>query len=204
MVAPDPYLDLATLRDLRVELTPTNFTDEMLAGLVAEFEPVVERARGVAYRQRTQTIRPRLENKRGVLVMRLRHVEVTAITEISSAGATVADPDAAEIVPDRLGDLVVYPSLVTSPAPTVTYIHGHEEPTPGLVRACALYVWHEALAWRTPDAGNAYVTATADIAGNQFVQRRGTADPAAGRFTGWLDVDKLINAEPDRRPRGLG
>lgn len=203
MVDPVPYVDVATLRTLRGELTPTNYSDELLAGLVAEFEPIVERARGVANRSRTRTIRPRLERKRGVLVMRLRDVEVTAVTAITSGGVPVADPQTAEIIPDQLGDLVTYAPLVISPAPTITYQHGHPEPSPGLVRACALYVWHEALAWRTPDAGNAYVTATQDVAGNQFVQRRGTADPAAGRFTGWLDVDKLINAEPDRRPRGL-
>lgn len=204
MVAPDPYLDVATLRAQRDELTEVNFSDDLLAGLVAEFESTVERYRGIAYRERTRTIRPRLEYVRGVLVMRLRNIEVTEIAAITSSGAPVADPAAAEIIPDRLGDLVVYAPLITAPRPTVTYVHGHEEPTPGLLRACELYVLREALAWRNPADGDSYVTATQDIAGTQFVQRKLTADPNAGRPTGWIDVDKLMNAEPDRRPMGLG
>lgn len=204
MPDPDPYLDVAALRAQRDELTETNYSDELLAGLVTEFESTVERYRGVAYRERTRTIRPRLEHVRGVVAMRLRDIEVTAITAITSAGAPVADPAAAGIVPDRLGDLVVYVPLVTSPRPSVTYVHGHEEPTPGLTRACELYVWREALAWRNPADGDSYVTATQDVAGTQFVQRKLTADPNAGRPTGWIDVDKLINAERDRRPMGLG
>jgi len=196
-----PYLTPADIRDQVDDLHEADsvIDDERIAELVAEFEDIAERYRGVAFTPRSATISmdPRCRRP-----WRLGHIEVTAVTTVKIDGVDVADPSAGRLVPDRLGWLLVPSSTWTLPATSleISYTHGLSALPPAISRGCCFFVRREALAEASPSDGNSYSTTNADLG---ITVRESTADWARGRPTGWLDVDRQLNKVPDRRPRGM-
>ncbi len=193
MADPEPYLTPDGLRERRDRLAQVD--DEVLADRVHQFEQIVERARGVAFTPRTRTVlaRPRsLGMWEGW--WRLRDIEVRTIDEVVVDDVAVAGTY--HPVPDQLGDLVLVGSV--SGRPTITYTHGLDGPPEVLLDGCAEYVESVTVARESGVSRN-----TLSQAFDGGTTRYSTPSWPDDRFTGWLEVDRLINSAPDYRPRGL-
>lgn len=157
-----------------VEGTP----DEVLAGLVAEFEELAERYIGVAFIPRTTTyVGSPVDG-----VLELPHLQVR---EISSC-----EDDAGSTVP--YGTLHTARGAVevsTSARLTVEFEHGYDAPTARLAAACDRWVERMVVADRSGTSR--------DVLSQAFeggTTRYSTPDWDAGRPTGFLAVDEALNA----------
>lgn len=180
--------------DLRSTVDLSGALDEALDGMVAEFESLAERYRGVAYTPRETTETVPVGPCRQVVLSWPLVRSVTAVTWRQNDTTTALDADGlAALVVDgsEIGPIPGYADTAT-----VTYTHGYDSPPAGVLRACRLYVRHEWLAEQAPNTGNTYMSYNADVG---VTERVSTADWSAGRPTGWLDVDRLLNALPDHR-----
>lgn len=193
MADPAPYFTAVALKEARPRLA--EFADEVLEARVRQFEEIAERARGVAFtpRERTVLARP----WRCGPWWRLLNRAVRTIDEVTVDGVivVVATP---RIEADQLGDLTDL-GYVVSGRPTVTYTHGLDEPPQVILDACAEYV--EALtAARNSGVSRNVLSQAVDGATTRY----STPSWPDGRYTGWLEVDRLINSAEDWRPQGLG
>ncbi len=192
-----PYLSADDLRASVPDLSSDAlYTDAQLEALVAEFESLVERYRGVAYtpREAEDTL---IAEAIGVLFLRWPYVgTVTAVT-VDGTVATEDDIAGLRVWPEGRVDQGWWAAGAQI---TITYTHGMEAPPPGVLRACRLFVRREAEAERHPNPGNAYATTNTELG---IFTRESTANWAEGRPTGWLDVDRALNQLPDHRVPGI-
>lgn len=183
----------ATALRLRVPvLASDRFTDTELDDYIAEFEELVENYRGVAFEPRTATETVDLPDS-GATGIVLDWPQVRSITSVVVDGDTVDDEtyrldSSGRLVPD--GTATVF----TGTTLTVTYSHGLTEPGPALLRACREYVRATALADRS-NVGRDVIRQSAGEMTTQY----STPNPAEGRPTGFLEVDRLINLQPNYR-----
>lgn len=192
-----PYLLPAAIRERIPDLTEANFSDEDLAERVAEFEPIAERARGCAFTTRTATRTFQITGWRPSVILE------PLIQSIDSLTVNGNDVTATQRLNAEAGILSVDGGFGCGEL-VVEFTYGYETPPASVLRACRLYVWREAMADRNPNSGNTYQTTQTDVNGNLFTERQSTPDWSAGRFTGWMDVDKILNQLPDYRTPGIG
>lgn len=190
----DPYLTPAQLRGRVSALeSKTKFPDADLAEYVDEFEHVAEDYRKVAFVPRTSTYE--ITGYLGGVIV-LPRPKVRSVTSFTVAG--IALDSTTYALHKHRGVIEGTPGIgipVSSFGATVeiTYAHGYDSPPPTVLRACREYVRACALSDRT-SIGRDVVT-QADGAGGYT--RFSTPDKAAGRPTGWLEVDRLLNSAPD-------
>lgn len=194
-----PYQTAAEIRAAVPSLaSEEKFSDETLEALVAEFEEIAEEYRGVAYESREATA-TKVIGPGGATALQLAWVKVTAITSVTvtapAAGGTPTTlTSTAYSFDSDLGVLVVPGGLTAGSKVVVVYTHGEGAPNNTLIRACRQYVRSCALA----DQSNV----PRDVIGQSFegnYTRYSTPDKDAGRPTGYLDVDRLLNSLPDHR-----
>lgn len=181
----DPWMTADAVRS-RVPRVADVTDDDPIERLVAEFEALAERYRGVAYVRRTATHRgiPR----RGVL--ELPDVVVHSITSVvndADQALAFTDPDDVDFEHGCL--FLRHHGWVT-----VTYVHGYEAPPEGLLAACAAFVGRR--------LANSASGTPRDVLSQNFdggTTRYSTPDWDAGRPTGYLDIDAALNAERDHR-----
>lgn len=198
-----PYLVPDDLRSVRGLESSDAYPDDVLASYVAEFEGIAEMYRGVAFTPRTA-----VETVSGagapvsLFTVLLSWPKVRAVTSVA------LDGDAVDTDLYRLTDLgAVYASAgLYGTTVVVTYSHGYDLPSTGwlgaenLLNACKQYVRSCAKRDESGVARDTLSIATGD--GGTI--RYSTPDPAAGRPTGYLDVDRLLNLLPDYRHPGIG
>lgn len=194
MPAPlDPDLPYLTGTQLRAQVPDlAGWTDEQLDPYVTEFEQLAERYRGVAFTPRTATIE---KQGQGDQLLLLDHAPIISVTD---AAIDAVDVDLADVTVDKAIGSLSRLAGWRGTSVAISYVHGIPAPPAAILRACRLYVWREALSDANPDASNSYVRSNPDLG---VVERQSTADFAAGRPTGWLDVDRLLNGLPDERVR---
>lgn len=165
------------------------FHDDLLDGLVAEFEALAERYRGVAFEPRTTSVS--LPQIGGCLLV-LPHVEVTAVSEVTEDDVVVESTDytlwTTEGVLER-------PWAWSTGPIVVSYTHGLSSPPAAILRACREWVRAKAM----QSTGNMPRNALSYSDESGFSYRESTADWSAGRPTGLLVVDDALNSLPDRR-----
>lgn len=186
------YLTVPEIRAQRSDLASgSKYSDDLLAGLVAEFEQLAERYRGVAYATRTtvEAVTPRPHQP--VVLSNPMVQEVTAIS--SPSGPVSLD---GLILDAAAGVITHLPAGCPWSPLAVTYTHGLAETPASVKRACLLFVWREASAQANPNTGNSYLATNAELG---VVERQSTADWDADRPTGWLDVDRILNGLEDYR-----
>ncbi len=191
------YMTAAAIRAAVPALVDaTAFPTATLDALVAEFEPIAENYRGQAYVARTATdiLRP----SETVVWLWLRWPVVQSITSIAISWPAVTGSTtipAADYTFDADAGAVHYPAgFPAGSIVTVAYTHGATTIPAGLTRATGLYVRSCALADKS--------VVPRDVIAQTFeggLTRFSTPDWDAGRPTGWLEVDRLLNALPDRR-----
>lgn len=196
-MAATPYLTPDDLKGDPSLARLATIDDATLAAYIAEFEDVAEDYRGVAFTPRTatETVWP---SGRTWLLTKPRVRSITTVT----IGGTVV-PSTAWIFDGLTGIIVVHVGTAAKlwpvaglPVPTVvTYEHGFDAPPPGLLRACRQYV--RAVALRDQQAVERDVV-TQGFEGGGYT-RYSTPDPAAGRPTGFGEVDRLLSMLPDYR-----
>lgn len=165
------------------------FHDDLLDGLVAEFEALAERYRGVAFEPRTVTAT--LLPVAGTLLT-LPNVEVTAVSAVTENAVAVASTDytlwSTEGVLERPWAWQTGPIVVS-------YTHGLSSPPAAILRACREWVRAKAM----QATGNMPRNALSYSDESGFSYRESTADWSAGRPTGLLVVDDALNSVADRR-----
>jgi hypothetical protein len=173
-------------------LANSKYADADLAEYIAEFESMVEDYRGVAFTPRTATEAVDLPAG-GATKIVLDWPRVRSITSVTVDGVLAAtdtyrlDSDGALVVD---GDATSF----TGTTMTVVYEHGFDSPSPVLLRACREYVRIVAVADRSSVPRDIIATSTDGMS-----TRFSTPDMGAGRVTGYLEVDRLINLQPGYR-----
>lgn len=185
------YLTAAEVRERQAQRvgSVTKYPDAALEDLIAAFERLAERFRGVAYEVREHTLY--VPEGHGPTVV-LPWPMVAEVDEI-----LVYDDEVTGFTLDAAAGILH--GLPTHGALQITYSHGMAETPPEVKRACALYVAREAQADTTATQDNAFAV----IAPDGSMERRSTPDWAAGRPTGWIDVDRILGALEDYRSGGL-
>jgi hypothetical protein len=183
-----PYTTPDELRARVPVLDDPNIEDEHLEDLVAEFEGIAERYTGVAYLARETTETADLARQQVFLP------KWPLITEITTL--TVDDVDVTDYTFTNgwTLNLGYWHTGVLS----VTYTHGFTEPPRAILRACREYVRSCALADRSSVPRDAYLQN-----GDGITFRLSTPDWAAGRPTGFIEVDRLLNSVDSYRVPGI-
>lgn len=170
----------------------TTFPDAEMVRLVAEFEEIAERYRGVAFtpRDATQTwTQPDWK-------VQLSNWPVRSITSVTYDTTT---GDLTKVLFDKNTARVWGLDWTRSDSLTIAYSYGLDAPGSSLLRACAEYVRACMLADRS---GN-----SRDVIAQSFdgaTTRYSTPDWGRGRPTGYLEVDRLLNGLPDYRLGSAG
>lgn len=189
------YMTAADLRSAVPALANrTTITDDQLDGYVAEFAEIAERYRGASFTDRTTTDTTTLPDDWSMRWLSLANVGVTEVTAASIDGTALAVDD---LTLDGAAGRLYNPEGWHG-AVSVTYAYG-SAPSAVLLRACREYVRSVALA----DASAVPRDVIAQTMEGTYT-RFSTADWGAGRPTGYLEVDRLLNSLPDQRIPGIG
>lgn len=182
-----PYLtaEAATTRDDRL----ASFEAAPIDAQIASFEPIAERYRGVAYTPRDAS---KVFTAGCASSLILPNTRIRSVTSVVIDGATI---DPANYQPGLSAGVIKSRSGWSYQSLTVTYTHGYDAPPGELLDACTEYVLsvlksrasgvsRNTLSQGSPDGGTT---------------RYSTPDWEAGRPTGWLEVDRLLNSLRDER-----
>lgn len=191
----DPYYSVDALRHLvRPVADAGTHVDELIAGLIAEYEGLAERARGVAYRHREATFTTQ-PDRCSIL---LPHLQIVSIDSVSIDGEAWTTEQVEAVTFDGAIGMVDAGSWWGTRA-TIGYTHGLEAPPPAILRGCREFVRARALA----EMANAPRNAISWQDESGWSYRTSTADWDAGRYTGLMVVDDAINSATDYRIPGI-
>lgn len=199
MADPVPYLTTEEIR-ARVgngagSLPPdTTEGNALVADWVTEFEEIAEDYRGVAFTPRTTTLTATVESCTRTLFLRPL---VRSVASLTVAG-TLAAPTSYDVYADT-GIVEYSVGFTTGQSIVVVYEHGMAAPPMRAKRACLEYV--KAIGGADKSSTSRNVIAQSFDGGTT---RYSTPDKAAGRPTGFLEVDRLLNSLPDYRTPGIG
>lgn len=141
-MAATPYLSADALRSVKPLDNKSRFPDADLNALVAEFEEIVEQAKGVAFTPRDATYTcPGVRGCR----LELPHRMVTDWTSVSIDGTALSAGQLAKIVLDGNAGTLHYPGGWLGDVIEVDYTHGLAVPPAAVLRACKEYVRARAL-----------------------------------------------------------
>lgn len=192
-----PYLTAAQVRSRAarfMDLDATTYPDGDIEALVSEFEEIAEDYRGVAFVVRTTTeiITPTSPTSS----LALAWPELGSVTSVTVNGTVVS---ASLYRVDKPSGIISYNGTFSPQYPaTVAYTHGLTAVPERLQRATARYVAH---VLQAEGSGVSRDTLSSNFDGG--TTRYSTPDKAAGRPTGWLEVDRLLNSLPDYRTPGV-
>ncbi len=192
----DPYYTVAEIRTLVRPLSDDGkYPDTLIEALIAEFEELAERARGVAYRHREATATLLAPAGRTTLP----HVMLVSVDSVTVDGTEWTTEQVEEIT--VIGALGVIEAHWTGGLVVdVAYTHGYETPGPSILRGCREFV--RARAIETQGNAPRNTSGYSDDSGREYRFER--ADWNAGKYTGLTVVDDAINTATDHRVPGLG
>lgn len=181
-----PYLTAAqvTARDSR--FSSRNWTAAAVEARVASFESLAERYRGIAYTPRdcVQTFMVAGADRLVLDRKRIRSVTSVTVDGVAlSATRIKLDPAGVLHIIGTVSGLVV-----------ATYSHGYDSPPSLVLDACTEYVFCVLTGHASGVSRN-----TLSVGSDGGTTRYSTPDWNAGRPTGWLDVDQLLNDLDDER-----
>lgn len=170
---------------------------DVLAGYVSQFEEVAEAFLDVAFTPRDATYSATtLRRWRGFA---LPHVQIRSVTTFTVNGDAFLDDlyylDAGS---GRIRFRRGY-YLCGGDDVTVTYSHGYDEPPARLIQACKRFVANEA----SSDATGKSRNVISEAVDGSYI-RYGTPDWSAGRPTGWMNVDVVLDGLRNSRPVLVG
>ena len=198
MTDPVPLLTPDDLREIQILDNPDRFSDELLAELVAEFEGIVERYRGVALVSRTDTIK--VAGTTGCKLVLAGLMEVTDVADVSIDGGDELDLAAITVWSNGILERTAGWS---GKQVTLSVTHGYTDATrpAGSKRACREFV--RAKAKESAGEGPRNVSGYTDSESG-YSYRVLTAAWDQGRPTGLSAMDDFVNSLPDLRIPGIG
>lgn len=164
------------------------FTDELVESLVAEFELIFEDAAPFAAEPRTVEGEEHTATRNGSIA--LHHTKIRTLDEVRVDGVAIS-AEALAALSLRKGAGVV--TRIYAPHCAVVefdYTHGLDAPDAVITRACVEYVRAAGLEFLSKKPRN--TTGYTDDSGFSF--RESTPDKQQRRWTGFIAVDRLINA----------
>ena len=197
MTDPAPLLTPDDLRDIEILNNPGRFSDELLSELVAEFEGIVERYRGIALVSRTDTVK--VSGTAGCRLILRGLMEVTEVADVSIDNGDEIDPE----------DITVWSNGIlertagwSGKQVTLSVTHGYTDSTrpAGSKRACREFV--RAKAKESAGEGPRNVSGYTD-SDSGYSYRVLTAAWDQGRPTGLSSMDDFVNSLPDLRIPGV-
>jgi hypothetical protein len=192
----DPYYTVAELRALVRPISDDGkYPDTLIEALIADYEELAERARGVACRHREATATLLAPACRTTLP----HVMLVSVDSVTVDGTEWTTEQVEEIT--VIGALGVIEAHWTGGLVVdVAYTHGYETPGPSILRGCREFV--RARAIETQGNAPRNTSGYSDDSGREYRFER--ADWNAGKYTGLTVVDDAINTATDHRVPGLG
>lgn len=190
-----PYLSADALRTTQALADEGKFPDADLEGFVAEFEDIAERYRGVAFVSRSATETTTVSRSTNKLF--LANQKVIAVTSVTVDGTAVAST-AYDLFKDE-GIIRLDAGIPRGAVVVVVYTYGYATTPATITAACREYVRSVALQ-RSLNKTREVISTSVD---GTFV-RYSTPDWDAGRPTGFMEVDRLLNSAPDHRIPGIG
>jgi len=185
------YVTVASIRAIYTALSSTEkFPDPTLSDYISEFEGIAEEYRGVAFEPRTETETIYVDC--ATKLLNLKHPKLRSVTSLTIDGVAVTVGDLELDKP--IGQIRYEAGFPAESTVVVVYPHGFDAPTKGIARGCREYVRSCALADRSQ--------VPRDVIGQSLdggYTRYSTPDWEAGRPTGYLEVDRLLNAAQDFR-----
>lgn len=186
---PIPYLTVDQIQE-RYPSSTGDVDVDGLVRLVAEFEDIAERYVGVAQTPRTRTV---TDVVRDVDVWAAPDIKIRSVASVTVDGVALAG----FTVDGRNG--IVYLCGCVSGTLVATYDHGFDAPPEALLRACGEYVSSVCMS----DASGTSRNIIGQSVDGSYI-RYSTPDWNAGRPTGWLEVDRLLNSLMDDKIPGIG
>lgn len=182
----------AKLRDDRL----ADFDATAIDARIAAFEEIAEPYRGVAFTPRTATNVMVRGCDRTTLV--LPHVKVSTPSAIAVDGVALTSGQLADVTVWGNEGTLERDAGWSGTSVVLTYVYGYATPPAAVLDACTEYVLSTLRSRQSGVSRNVLSEAT-----EAGTTRYSTPDWAAGRPTGWLEVDRLLNSLPDYRVPGL-
>jgi len=187
VTAPDPYISAADAKVARPRLT--KYTDPQIESKVAEFEAIIERARGCAYVVRERTVEVQATRRGRVMLNDPFVVAISACT----VNEVAVDADVLGGLVARADGTVTGWTFPADAWLSMTYTYGMT-PTPDLALEATLEFVERALGtelsgmtrdtrWSSPDGAESFVLPNWE----------------KEIFTGWTEVDRRIRSLTDYR-----
>ena len=189
------YLTAQQVRDRARsnDLSDTNqFSDAEIDRLIAEFEEIAEDYCEVSFISRTETRTVELSGASHVILQ----PKITAITTFTVEG-TASTVYVLEDTSLLAAGILPFDTTITGTL-VVAYTYGYATTPAVVARACVQYV--RACALRDDSGMGRDVIAQAFDGGTT---RYSTPDKNAGRPTGYIEVDRLLNQAPSYRTPGV-
>lgn len=190
-----PYLTADALRSTPALADEGKFLDADLEGYVAEFEDIAERYRGAAFISRSASESYALDITTDRLKVEQKVISITTFTIDGVAQVAGTDYDLYKDV----GLIVMSGKLAKGVDIVLVYTYGYATTPATITAACREYVRSVALQ-RSLNKTREVISTSVD---GTFV-RYSTPDWDAGRPTGFMEVDRLLNSAPDHRIPGIG
>lgn len=195
MTAPTAYVTAAVAKAAVEGLN--DFTDTQVEACVSEFESIFERYRGFSAIPRT--VSEEVGNRPLGSSLFLAWPLVTTLTSITCDSTAISIADVV-LIKER-GEIH---NILTWPGPPVhsvlvAYTHGLAAVPPMVERMTIEYV-NRTLRAQDMGTGRDVLSEGFDGGATRYV----TPDWNKGRPTGWLEVDRLLNSQPDRRRPQVG
>lgn len=190
-----PYLTADALRSTPALADEGKFLDADLEGCVAEFEDIAERYLGVAFISRSASESYALDITTDRLKVEQKVISITTFTIDGVAQVAGTDYDLYKDV----GLIVMSGKLAKGVDIVLVYTYGYATTPATITAACREYVRSVALQ-RSLNKTREVISTSVD---GTFV-RYSTPDWDAGRPTGFMEVDRLLNSAPDHRIPGIG
>ena len=188
------YLTAASAKDRDTRLA--DFADAAVTAQIAAFKEIAEPYRGVPFETTTAT---------AVKVPGQHHCKLLA-PHVKLISLTAASLDGTALTSDELADVTVWGEYGilertvgwSATQVSLTYTHGYATTPAAVLDACTEYVLCVLRARQSGVSRNTLSEAT-----DAGTTRYSTPDWNAGRPTGWLEVDRLLNSLPDYRTPGM-
>lgn len=193
MTGPAPYITAAEILEDPALERINRMPSGTISGYIAEFEETAEAYLDIAYRPRTATWETALRRRTSELAV--PHARVHAEPVVKVNGDTLPDRLVRVDGPSGRVRFRHGYSVGIDDQVVVEYTHGLEAPPARLVRACKRYVVNEA----SSDVSGTSRNIIGQSVDGSYI-RYSTPDWSAGRPTGWLDVDNILNGMRGDRP----
>ena len=188
------YLTAATAKDRDQRLA--DFADAAVTAQIAAFKEIAESYRGVAFETTTATavkVPGRADRK-----LATPHLKLISLSAASLDGTALTSDERADVTIWADEGILERAAGWSATQVSLTYTHGYASPPAAVLDACTEYVLCVLRARASGVSRNTLSEAT-----EAGTTRYSTPDWYAGRPTGWLEVDRLLNSLPDYRTPGI-